>query len=84
MGFLFDEQIELLDDDNEGGGEVSVVVSGPCECGDIDMWSPPVGDVRLKLPGMLSTGGKWPPLTSDERGTLTVLTIGAPGKSVPG
>jgi len=83
MGFLFDEQIELLDDDNEGGGEVSVVVSGPCE-GDIDMWSPPVGDVRLKLPGMLSTGGNWPSLTSDERGTLTVLTIGAPGKSVPG
>jgi len=80
-GFLCVEQDELLDD-NEGGGEVSVVVSGPCE-GDIDIWSPLVmeGDVRLKLPvtpGILRTGGKCPSVTSDERGTLTVLTMGAP------
>jgi len=86
-GFLWFEQDGLLDD-NEGGGEVRVVVSGPWVCGDIDMCRPLVmGDVRLKLPdtpGMLNTGGKGPSLTSDERGTLTVLTIGAPGKSVPG
>jgi hypothetical protein len=83
-GFLFDEHIELLEDDKEAGGDVSVVVSGPCD-GEIDMWSPLVGDVSPKLPGILKTGGNcWPSVTSDERGTLTVLTRVVLGDSVPG
>ena len=84
-GFLFDEQIKLLEEEREGGGEVRVVVSGPWD-GEMEIWSPLVGELKLtpKLPGMLKTGGKLFSLTSEESGTLTVLTVGAPCKSVPG
>ena len=84
--FLFEELEDERDD--EGGGDVRVVVSGPW-AGDTAMWRPELGgEGRQKLgvaeQGILRTGGKGPSDISDGSGTLTVLTNVDEERSVPG